>query len=166
MAFKKAEYVCICCAGLMPSVGIEMEDIPDLTSDSDDDKDNDEPYVGEDALEDGDHVFIATIPCEAEFIQARLNVSQCLAKAFHKNSQPKSFHKYIPTRFHNFKNLFSKSVFDRLPNQKIWDHAIELVPGVKALSCKVYPLTPSKQSKMDVFIHENLVVAKSSLQNH
>ena len=29
-----------------------------------------ESYVGEDALEDGDHVFAAMISCEAEFIWA------------------------------------------------------------------------------------------------
>jgi hypothetical protein len=45
-----------------------MEDIPNLTPDVDDDEDDEEPYVGEDALEDGDHVFVATIPCKAEFI--------------------------------------------------------------------------------------------------
>jgi hypothetical protein len=33
---------------------------------------------------------------------------------------------------------------------------IELIPGAKALSCKVYPLAPNEQSEMDAFIHENL----------
>jgi hypothetical protein len=100
----------------MPSVDIDMEDIPDLTPVSNDEEDDDEPYVGEDALEDGDRVFIATIPCKAEFIQATSNVSQCLAEAFHKNSQSKSFAKSVPTHFHNFKDLFAKSSFNRLPD--------------------------------------------------
>jgi hypothetical protein len=52
----------------MPSADIDMEDIPNLAPDSDDGEDNDEQYVGEDALEDGDRVFVATIPCKAEFI--------------------------------------------------------------------------------------------------
>jgi hypothetical protein len=52
----------------MQSVDVDMEDIPDLTPISNDDEDDEEPYVGEDALEDGDCIFIATIPCEAEFI--------------------------------------------------------------------------------------------------
>jgi hypothetical protein len=56
--------------------------------------------------------------------------------------------------FHNFKDLFMKSSFNCLPDRKIWDHAIELVP--KALSCKVYPLAPNKQSKKDKFIDRNL----------
>jgi hypothetical protein len=140
----------------MPSVDIDMEDIPDLAPVSNDEEDNDEPYVGEDALEDGDCVFVATIPCEAEFIRATSNVSQHLAEAFHKNLQPKSFTKSVLTHFHDFEDLFTKSSFDSLPDRKIWDHVIELVPGVKASSCKVYPLAPNEQSKMDAFIHENL----------
>jgi hypothetical protein len=93
-----------------------MEDIPDLTPVFDDDEDDEEPYVGEDALEDGDHVFVATIPCKAEFIRAMLNVSQCLAEGFHKNSQPKSFAESVPTHFHDFEDRFTKSLFNRLPD--------------------------------------------------
>jgi DUF917 family protein len=92
----------------MPSVDIDMEDIPDLAPVSDDEENDDEPYVGEDALKDGDHVFVATIPCKAEFIRAMSNVSQCLAEAFHKNLQPKSFAESVPTHFHNFEDLFAK----------------------------------------------------------
>ena len=55
-------------AGPLPSLDIDM-DIPDLVDDEDE-----ELYVGEDALEDGDCVFIATIPCEAEFIWATSRV--------------------------------------------------------------------------------------------
>jgi hypothetical protein len=74
---------------------------------------------------------------------------------FHKNSKPKSFHKSIPTHFHDFEDLFAKSLFDCLPDRKVWDHAIKLVPDTKVSSCKVYPLAPNKQSEMDEFIHEN-----------
>jgi hypothetical protein len=79
------------------------------------------------------------------------NILQWLAKAFHKNSEPKLFHKSIPTHFHDFKDLFTKSSFDHLPDRKVWDHAIELVPDAKASSCKVYPLAPNKQPKMDEY---------------
>jgi hypothetical protein len=40
--------------------------IPDLTPDSDDEDDKDdteEPYMGEDHLEEGDRLFTTTIPC-------------------------------------------------------------------------------------------------------
>ena len=59
--------------GPLPSPDINM-DIPDLMDDFED-KDK-EPYVGKDALEDGDRIFVATIPCEAEFVWATSNVLQ------------------------------------------------------------------------------------------
>ena len=86
--------------------------IPDLVDDSN--NEDDEPYVGEDALEGGDQVFTVTIPCEVEFIRATSNVSQRLAKAFHKNAQPKTFGELVPTHLHDFKDLFTKSSFDQL----------------------------------------------------
>jgi hypothetical protein len=52
----------------MPSSGMDMEDIPNLAPNSDDDDNDDKPHVGEEVLKDGDHVFMATIPCQAEFI--------------------------------------------------------------------------------------------------
>jgi glycerophosphoryl diester phosphodiesterase len=57
---------------------------------------------------------------------------------------------------HNFEDLFAKSLFDRLPDWKIWDHTIELMPDAKAKGCKVYPITLKEQAEMDEFIHENL----------
>jgi hypothetical protein len=46
--------------------------------------------------------------------------------------------------------------FDPLPDQKIWNHAIELIPGLNPTNCKVYPLAPSKQEGLNKFIQENL----------
>ena len=43
-----------------------------------------------------------------------------------------------------------------LPESKPWDHAIELVPGAEPSGCKVYPLSPSEQRELDVFLQENL----------
>ena len=40
-----------------------------------------------------------------------------------------------------FEDVFSKKSFDALPEQKVWDHAIELEPGSKPSNCKVYPLS-------------------------
>jgi hypothetical protein len=110
--FKEAECIRTCCAGSMPLADVDMEDIPDLAPDSDDNEDNDEPYVGEDVLEDRDHVFVAMIPCKAEFIRATSNILQRLAEVFHKNLQPKSFTELVPTHFHDFEDLFAKSSFD------------------------------------------------------
>jgi Retroviral aspartyl protease len=145
-----------CRAGPMPKPDVEMEDIPDLGDVSDDEEEEEEPYAGEDAMEEGDRLFTATIPCEAEFIRVLLNISQRLVEAFHKNTQPKTFHELVPTYLQDFEDLFAKSSFDCLPDRKVWDHAIELVPDSKASNCKVYPLAPNEQVKLDEFIQENL----------
>ena len=77
ISFMEAASVRTCRAGPLPSPDIDM-DIPDLVDDSNDE--DDELYVREDALEDGDHVFAAAVPCEAEFVWATSNVSQQLAE--------------------------------------------------------------------------------------
>ena len=62
----------------------------------------------------------------------------------------------IPDRFREFHSAFLKESFDVLPDHKLWDHAIKLVPGETPASCKVYPLSPSEQKELDTFIQENL----------
>jgi hypothetical protein len=68
IAFKEADSICACRISPMPSAGVGVEDIPDLTPNVDEDSDDEEPYVGKDLLEEGDQLFVTTIPCEAEFI--------------------------------------------------------------------------------------------------
>jgi hypothetical protein len=146
-----------CHTGPMPEPDVKMEHIPDLANvdEEEDDEEAEETHTGEDAMEDGDQLFTMTIPCEAELIHASLDILQYLAEACHKN-MTKTFHKLVPTHLHDFEDLFSKSSFDHLPDCKIWDHAIELVPDGKASNCKVYPLAPNKQAELDIFIQENL----------
>ena len=55
-----------------------------------------------------------------------------------------------------FEDVFSKEMFDMLPPQKPWDHALELEPGSKPTNCKVYPLSPKEQVELDAFLEENL----------
>jgi RNase H-like domain found in reverse transcriptase/Reverse transcriptase (RNA-dependent DNA polymerase) len=101
-----------------------------------------------------------TIPCEAEFIHPSSNISQQLAEAFHKNTQLKTFHKLVPTYLQDFEDLFVKSSFNRLPDQKVWDHVIELVLDSKASNCKVYLPAPNEQVELDEFIQENLATGR------
>jgi hypothetical protein len=112
-AFRVAKCLCTCHASPMPMNEVDMEDVPDLTPDLDDKDDkDDEPYVGGDALEDKDCIFVAMIPCEVEFICATSNISQWLAEVFRKNSELKLFHESMPSHFHDFEDLFAKSSFD------------------------------------------------------
>jgi len=58
--------------------------------------------------------------------------------------------------FRDFEDVFTKESFDMLPNRKVWDHAIELEPASKSSNCKVYPLSPNKQTELNAFLQENL----------
>ena len=45
---------------------------------------------------------------------------------------------------------------DKLPEQKQWDHAIDLKPESQPFSMKVYPMSLIKQKELDDFLEENL----------
>ena len=79
--------------------------------------------------------------------------SQRLAEA-HQKSLPTEV--VVPKYLQGFMDVFVKESFDALPNRKVWDHAIDLEPGSKPANCKVYPLSPNKQSELDDFLQENL----------
>src|SRR5271156_2555049 len=89
-----------------------------------------------------------------EEIRASSTISTHLAEAFKVNSEATL--PSVPDYLHEFKDVFSKKSFDVLPEHKDWDQAIELIPGEKAASCKVYPLAPSEQKQLDLFLKENL----------
>lgn len=73
-------------------------------------------------------------------IQAMHHVNDLAARAS-ADKLKKTFKEMVPEHYHSFCNLFSKENFDELPEQKPWDHAIELIPNAKStLDCKVYPL--------------------------
>ncbi|KNZ71675.1 hypothetical protein J132_07586, partial [Termitomyces sp. J132] len=62
----------------------------------------------------------------------------------------------VPPYLHMFEDMFTKALFDLLLEHKQWDHAIELMPDFKPLSCKVYLLVPEEQDKLNAFLQENL----------
>jgi len=142
-----------CKEGPMPETDLEMEDVPDLGPDSDGDDEEEE----EEGLEDGDRIFAAGLGAKTEEIRATGNISQRLAEAFHRNSAPKDFRDAVPNYLHDFEDVFSKESFDALPEQKPWDHAIELVPNAEMGNCKIYPLSWDEQAELDTFVEENLV---------
>ena len=49
----------------MPTSNIAIKDVPDLIEE---DNEDDELYTGDNALAEGNHIFVVTVPCEAEFI--------------------------------------------------------------------------------------------------
>ena len=79
--------------------------------------------------------------------------SQRLVEASQKHKKAEA---KIPEYLQEFKDVFSKEMFDALPPRKPWDHAIELEPESKPTNCKVYPLSPKEQVELDAFLDKNL----------
>ena len=68
---------------------------------------------------------------------------------------PTKLEDVVPEPYLGFRDVFSKESFDKLPERKQWDHAINLIPGSKPFSNKVYPISPVKQKELDNFLNEN-----------
>ena len=46
----------------------------------------------------------------------------------------------MPKPYQEFKDVFTKESFNKLLDQKKWDHAIELIQEAQTFSTKAYPL--------------------------
>ena len=99
----------------------------------------------------------------AEEIRATSTISQRLVESFklknesnHPSDEGCGDAEEFSARFCEFSSVFSKESFNTLPDSRPWDHAIELIPGEKPSGCKVYPLSPTEQKELDMFLKENL----------
>ncbi len=106
-------------------------------------------------LEDGDTIL--AIHIEEELMICAMHHANKLAAATNVEKPKKTFKELVPEHYQSFRDLFSKENFDELPERKLWDHAIKLVPNTKlTLDCKVYPLNWNKQEQLNKFLNENL----------
>src|SRR5258708_37905788 len=69
-------------------------------------------------------------------------------------SQPLEY--MVPAQYHDFRDVFFKEAFDKLPPWKAWDHAIDLSPGTELPCSWTFPLSPAEQKELDDFLQENL----------
>ncbi len=105
-------------------------------------------------LEEGDTIL--TVWMEELVIHAMHHAND-LAAAANADKPKNMFEEMVLEHYHLFHDLFAKENFDALPEQKPWDHAIELVPNAKStLDCKVYPLNRNEQEQLNKFLDENL----------
>ncbi len=94
---------------------------------------------------------------EEELVIRAMHHANELAAAADAEKPKKTFAEMVPEHYHSFHDLFSKENFDELPEQKPWDHAIELIPNAKStLDCKVYPLNRNEQEQLNKFLDKNL----------
>ena len=133
----------VCSAGPMPVINHDSEDSEDTNLE--------ELTI---SVEEGDQILATgLLPHPSMDIRASSTISQRLVKAFQTNSKVLS---PIPDYLKEFTLVFSKQSFDALPEPRGWDHAVELIPGSKPSSCKIYPLSPAEQKELDIFLKENL----------
>ena len=119
-------------------------DLPELLRD-----DDDEPE-----FEEGDRMFATGLKGPMEEVRATSTISQRLAEAFKWNSEldhsstvPNASAEGIPDRFREFHSVFSKESFDVLPDHKLWDHTIELIPERRPPAVRCTPfLLPSRRN--------------------
>jgi len=104
--------------------------------------------------EEGDQLL--SVKLNRQHINAGSTVSQRLAEAANTYRLSQSFRDAVPLPYHKFKDVFLKESFDELPQHRKWDHVIELVPGTKEFSTKLYPMSPSEQVELNKFLDENL----------
>ena len=109
-------------------------------------------------LEPGDGIYATFIPEEwaAEYIQVMTTPSQQFAQQAQSDTSEQSFTDLIPEAYCNFEDIFSKDAFNELPPRKVWDHAIDLIPDAELPHSRTFPLSPTEQQELDMFLQENL----------
>ena len=81
-----------------------------------------------------------------------MSISQGLAH----DTETKKTKTELPKEYEEYKTVFEKKASERFPVKKPWDHAIDLKPDFVSKDCKIYPMSPREQEKLDEFINENL----------
>src|SRR6266436_2248648 len=112
----------------------------------------------DDRLEPRDAIYAAFIPPEwvGHYIRAMDTPSQWLAQEAQKAEESRPLEDMVLAQYHNFRDVFSKEAFDKLPLQKAWDHAIDLTPETELPHSQTFPLSPAEQKELDDFLWENL----------
>ncbi|KAG5732291.1 hypothetical protein E4T56_gene11371 [Termitomyces sp. T112] len=155
--------ICACCAGPLPFADLDLLDPPPLAFPHREAlyKDNwsnsgvpEEECRGEfgsicklelldKVVKVGDKIYATTIhplPSVTE-IWASQTMSQWLAQAFAANAAPQEFWDVVLPYLYAFEDVFFKALFNLL---------------LECKSCKVDPLAPWEQDKLDTFLQENL----------
>jgi len=89
------------------------------------------------------------------WINAKMTTSLLLHQT-HDEKKVVPFKEQIPEEYHEFLDIFDEKKADRFPEERVWDHKIELKDGFVPKSFKNYNLTPIEQIELDKFLKENL----------
>jgi hypothetical protein len=85
------------------------------------------------------------------------SVATKLAAAANEAKGEQTLEDSVPEHYlWDFCRVFEKDKFDKLPEWKKWDHAIELKPGSEPVKGHNIPLNLAEQRELDVFIKVHL----------
>jgi len=74
--------------------------------------------------------------------------------AIQNKTPDQTFEELVPEHYHEYRDIFEKKDFDKLPPRRPWDHVIELKEGAAPTNCKLYPLSRDEQHELDEFLEE------------
>jgi len=77
-------------------------------------------------------------------------------KKVEKDEDEKTLKRLVPKRFWKWKKVFGKRESERIPVQKMWDHAIELKEGFTPKKKKVYSLSREERREVQAFVEDQL----------
>ncbi|KAF8224922.1 hypothetical protein L208DRAFT_1064880, partial [Tricholoma matsutake] len=86
------------------------------------------------------------------WIRAKTSVSQHLTHKKEGDPEQKTLDKLLPEQYREYRRIFKKEALERFPESRPWDHVIELKMDFMAKDCRVYPLSPAEQKKLDKFL--------------
>ena len=83
-------------------------------------------------------------------------VKEKKVRKMEKDEDKEVLKKLVPRRFWKWKKVFGKKESERMPVQKIWDHAIELKEGFTPRKGKVYSLLREEREEVQTFVEDQL----------
>jgi len=126
---------------------LEMEELEETSP---------QPYAPD--WKPGDRLFLMRLLPELTQtdLRAMAMTSERLVEGARHSKETQAATAPLPAYIAEFQSVFAKEDFDILLEHRKWDYAIELIPGAKPKSSKVYSLSPLEQTELDAFLEENL----------
>ena len=93
---------------------------------------------------------------EVEINKIRIWVKKSISQELAHNSSTERPKVILSEAYAEYKDVFNKKASQWLPEWRTWDHTIDLKPDFIPKDCKVYPMTPEGQIKLDEFLTKNL----------
>ena len=100
--------------------------------------------------------FLAFLEKEEYDIQYQVHETIHTLAAQQEKPKEKTPEELVPKEYHKFLKVFSKKESEHMPQQKPWDHAIDLKDMLKPKKGHIIPLSPAEQEEVTVFLDDQL----------